>query len=71
MRIDRCMIAFLLWCLLFVISWPIAILAVVLYPIVWLLLVPLRIVGIAVGGVLDLLWAILTLPARLLRPRHS
>jgi hypothetical protein len=65
------MVTFLLWCLLFVISWPIAILALVLYPIVWLLLLPFRIVGIAVGGVLDLLWAILTLPARLLRPRHS
>jgi hypothetical protein len=66
-----CMIAFLLWCLLFVISWPIALLALVLYPVCWLLLLPFRIVGIAVGGVLDLLWAILTLPARLLRPRQS
>jgi hypothetical protein len=65
------MVTFLLWCFLFVISWPIAILALVLYPIVWLLLLPFRIVGIAVSGVLELLWAILTLPARLLRPRPS
>ena len=64
------MVTFLLWCLLFVISWPIAILALVLYPVVWLLLLPFRIVGIAFGGVLDLLRAIVTLPARLLRPRH-
>ena len=65
------MFTFLLWCVLFVISWPIALLALVLYPVVWLLLLPFRIVGIAVGGVLELLWAILTLPARLLRPRAT
>ena len=65
------MFTFLLWCVLFVISWPVAIAALVLYPIVWLLLLPFRIVGIAVGGVLELLWAILTLPARLLRPRAT
>ena len=65
------MFTFLLWCVLFVISWPIALAALVLYPIVWLLLLPFRIVGIAVGGVLELLWAILTLPARLLRPRSA
>ena len=65
------MFTFLLWCVLFVISWPIAIAALVLYPIVWLLLLPFRVVGIAVGGVLELLWAILTLPARLLRPRAT
>jgi hypothetical protein len=58
---------FLLWCILFVLCWPLAILALVLYPFVWLLLLPFRIVGIAVGGVLELLWAILTLPARVLR----
>jgi len=61
------MFTFLLWCLLFVISWPIAILALILYPIVWLLLLPFRLVGIVVGGVFELLRAILTLPARLLR----
>jgi hypothetical protein len=64
-------VAFLLWCLLFVLCWPLALLALVLYPVVWLLLLPFRIVGIAVNGVLDLLWAVVTLPARLLggRPR--
>ena len=62
------MLTFLLWCLLFVICWPLALVALILYPIVWLLLLPFRIVGIAVGGVLELLWAILTLPARILRP---
>lgn len=61
---------FLLWCLLFVISWPIALIALLLYPVVWLLLLPFRIVGIAVEGVLELVWGILTLPARLLRPRR-
>jgi hypothetical protein len=62
------MFTFLLWCVLFIISWPVALIALVLYPIVWLLLLPFRIVGIAVGGVLELLRAILTLPARLLSP---
>jgi hypothetical protein len=58
---------FLLWCVLLVLCWPLALAALVLYPLVWLLLLPLRIVGIAVGGVLALVWAIITLPARLLR----
>lgn len=61
------MVAFLLWCLLLVLCWPLALLALVLYPIVWLLLLPFRIVGIAVAGVLAFLLAILTLPARVLR----
>lgn len=61
------MIKFLLWCILFVLCWPIALIALVLYPIVWILLLPFRIVGIAVGSVLALLWSIITLPARLLR----
>jgi len=61
------MIKFLLWCILFVLCWPLALLALVLYPLVWLLLLPFRIVGVAVTGVLELLWAIITLPARLLR----
>ncbi len=64
------MIAFLLWCILFVLCWPLALLALVLYPLVWLLLLPFRILGIAVGGVLQLLWAIVTLPARLLGQRR-
>jgi len=58
--------AFLLWVLLFVICWPLALLALVMYPIVWLLLLPFRIVGIAVDGVLRLVWAVITLPARVL-----
>ncbi|HSZ02073.1 MAG TPA: hypothetical protein VK788_21430 [Terriglobales bacterium] len=60
------MFTFLLWCLLFVLCWPLALLALVLYPIVWLLLLPFRIVGIAVHGVLELVWAAVMLPARLL-----
>lgn len=60
------MAAFLLWCILFVVCWPLALVALVLYPLVWLLLLPFRIVGIAVEGVLQLVWAVVTLPARLL-----
>jgi len=61
------MTTFLLWCLLLVLCWPVALLALVLSPIVWLVLLPFRLVGIAVGGVLQFLWAVVTLPARLLR----
>ncbi len=61
------MLKFLLWCILFILCWPLAILALVLYPIVWLLLLPFRVVGFAVGGVLELIWALLTLPARVIR----
>ena len=61
------MIKFLLWCLLLILCWPLALAALVLYPIVWLLLLPFRVVGIAVGGALELVWAIVTLPARLIR----
>jgi len=57
---------FLLWCILLVICWPLALLALVLYPLVWLLLLPFRIVGIAVGGVLEFMRAIIMLPARAL-----
>lgn len=60
------MIKFLLWCLLFVLCWPVALLALILYPVVWLLLLPFRLVGIAVEGVFELLKAVLFLPARLL-----
>ena len=60
------MFTFLLWCLLFVLCWPLALLALVLYPIVWLLLFPFRLIGIAVHGVLELVWAAVMLPARLL-----
>jgi hypothetical protein len=58
---------FLLWCILLVLCWPVALAALVLYPIVWLLLLPFRLVGIAVGGALSLVWAIVTLPLRLVR----
>jgi hypothetical protein len=61
------MAGFILWCLLLVFCWPLALLALVLYPLIWLLLLPFRIVGIAVGGVFELLRAILFLPARVLR----
>jgi hypothetical protein len=60
------MFTFLLWCLLFVLCWPLALFALVLYPLVWLLLLPFRLVGIAVHGVLELVWAAVMLPARLL-----
>ncbi len=63
------MVAFLLWCLLLVVCWPLALLALVVYPIVWLILLPFRVLGIAVGGVLELLKAIIFLPARLLGGR--
>jgi hypothetical protein len=61
------MLTFLLWCLLLILCWPLALVALVLYPIVWLILLPFRIVGIAVGGVLELIWALVTLPARAIR----
>lgn len=61
------MIQFFLWCIMFVLCWPLALLALVLYPLVWLVLLPFRIVGIAIDGVLELLHALITLPARLLR----
>jgi len=60
------MAAFILWCILFVVCWPLALIALVLYPLVWLMLLPFRIVGIAVEGVLKLVWAAVMLPARLL-----
>lgn len=63
------MIGFVLWLLLLVVCWPLALLALVLYPIVWLLVLPFRVVGIAVGGALALLRALLFLPARLLGGR--
>ena len=65
------MAGFVLWCILLVVCWPVALLALVLYPIIWLLLLPFRIVGIAVEGVFVLLRAILFLPARVLRGPHA
>lgn len=61
------MIKFLLWCILFVLCWPLALLALIAYPIVWVVLIPFRLLGIAVGGVLELVSAILFLPVRVLR----
>ena len=61
------MLKLLLFCVLFVLCWPLALVALVLYPIVWLLLLPFRIVGIAVDGVLELVAALFTLPMRLIR----
>jgi hypothetical protein len=61
------MAAFLLWIILFILCWPLALLALVIYPFVWLLLLPFRIMGIAVHGVLGLLSALFLLPVRLLR----
>jgi hypothetical protein len=61
------MAAFFLWCILFIVCWPLALLAVVLFPIVWLITLPFRVVGIAVHGVFALLAALFFLPARVLR----
>ena len=61
------MVKFLLFCILLVLSWPVALVALLLYPLVWLFLLPFKLVGIAVGGALQLVWALVTLPARLLR----
>ncbi len=61
------MIKLILWCLLFFWCWPLALIALLLYPFVWLLLLPFRILGIAVGGVLELVSAIIFLPGRVLR----
>jgi hypothetical protein len=66
------MVKFLLWCILLVLCWPLALLALVLYPIVWLLLLPFRLLGIAVDGVLALVREIIFFPARILRgPRPA
>jgi hypothetical protein len=66
------MLNFLLWCILLVLCWPLALLGLVLYPIVWLLLIPFRLVGIAVRGVLEFIRALIMLPARILAgPRRA
>lgn len=61
------MFTFLLWLILLVVAWPLALLALILYPFVWLLSLPFRIIGMSVGAALDLVRAIITLPARVLR----
>ena len=63
----KVLILFIGWCILFVLCWPLAIVALILYPIVWLLLIPFRLLGVVVSGVLELVWAIVTLPVRLAR----
>ena len=66
------MVTFVLWCILLFLCWPLALLALVLYPLVWLLLLPFRLVGIAVDGVLGVIRALILLPARVLRgPRRA
>jgi hypothetical protein len=65
------MMKFLLWCLLLIFCWPLALVALVLYPLVWLVLLPFRIVGIAVEGVLELVKGIIFLPGRLLRTSRA
>jgi hypothetical protein len=63
------MAKFLLWLILFFLCWPLALLALILYPLVWLVLLPFRLLGIAVSGVLELVRAVIFLPARLLGSR--
>jgi hypothetical protein len=63
------MLTFILWLLLLVFCWPLALLALILYPLVWLILLPFRLIGIAVGGVFAFLHALIYLPARVLRGR--
>ena len=66
------MAKFLLWLILLILCWPVALLALLLYPLVWLFLLPFRLLGIAVDGVFELLHAVLLLPARILRgPRTA
>ena len=70
MEDTQTMVAFLLWCLLLVVCWPLALIALLLWPIVWLLLLPFRLVGVAVEGVFQLLRAMIMLPARVLGGRR-
>lgn len=63
------MLAFLIWIILFVLCWPLALLALMMYPVIWLILLPFRVMGIAVEGVLELLRALFMLPANLLKGR--
>ncbi len=65
------MVKFLLWLILLILCWPLALLALILYPIVWLLLLPFRLIGITATAVLDLIKSILLLPSRVLRGPHA
>jgi hypothetical protein len=68
----KIMIKFLLWCILLFLCWPLALLALLVYPLVWVLLLPFRLLGIAVEGVFEILRTIITLPFRILQgPRHA
>jgi len=60
-------IKFLFWCILLVLCWPLALVALILYPLLWLILLPFRLLGLVVGGVLELVWSLVTLPVLLLR----
>ncbi len=64
------MLTFLLWCILLVVCWPVAILALILFPLIWLILLPFRLLGIAVMGVFELIKAIFMLPSRILGGRR-
>ena len=66
----KLLIVVVLWCILLVLSWPVAVLALILFPFIWLLLLPFRLVGITVGAAFALIRAILFLPARLLGGRR-
>jgi len=61
------MLGFLLFCILAVLCWPLALLALILYPLIWLVLLPFRLIGVVVGGVFELIGALFALPARMLR----
>jgi hypothetical protein len=65
------MLTFILWLILLAISWPLAILALIAYPVIWILMIPFRLFGIAVDGLLGLIKAIVTLPLRVLRMRRG
>jgi hypothetical protein len=67
----KLLFGFLLWCILLVLCWPLAALALILFPIIWLISIPLRIVVIVISAILRLLKAILFLPARVLQPRKA
>jgi hypothetical protein len=71
LKVRNEVVAFLLWCLLLVVCWPVALIALILYPIIWLILLPFRLVGIAVEGSLALIRALLFLPARVLGSRDG
>jgi len=62
---------FILWLLLLLFCWPLALAALVIYPILWLILLPFRLIGLTVDGILELVWAVIRLPARILSKQKS